>query len=270
MIQVPILTVIVLVLNDNPHAEVVGQSKHADLNNGERFVECPGGVLLSSSICIPYGYRKGELPKIPLEIHAAIEVENIREIDDKKMTVSLEFHPQFVWSDDRIVTNFTDYEKKKGKVMNNINIEKLWKPDLLIENLCEFKLHSVLGDVSGLFIGNGLVLGLKNETIVWYEFSAKASIYCNFDFFRYPMDKQECNFTIGTTYPSKRTVIFTYHSSVFRFGKDTQSTDDFNINILTIDPDLYNFTRFGFTIKMNRAYNLLFCNATFHVSRLSL
>ena len=157
MTQVPILALMVLVLNDNPHAEVVGQSKHADLDNEERFVECPGGVLLSSSICIPHGYRKGELPKIPLEIHTAIEVENIREIDDKKMTVSFEFHPTFVWSDDRIVTNFTDDEKKKGKAMNNNNIEKLWKPDLLIENLCEFELHSVLADVSGLAIGNGLV-----------------------------------------------------------------------------------------------------------------
>ena len=182
MIQVPILILIVGVLNDNPHAEVVGQSKYADLNNGERFVECPGGVLLSSSICIPHGYRKGEPPKIPVEIHTAIEVKNIREIDDKKMTVSLEFHPQFAWCDDRIVTNFTDYEKKKGKVMNNNNIEKLWKPNLLIKNLSEFELHSVLEDVSGLSIGNGLVLGLNNETIVWYKFSANASIYCNFDF----------------------------------------------------------------------------------------
>ena len=100
----------------------------------------------------------------------------------RKLQYHLSYIPQFVWSDDRIVTNFTDYEKKKGKVMNNNNIEKLWKPNLLIKNLSEFELHSVLEDVSGLSIGNGLVLGLNNETIVWYEFSANASIYCNFYF----------------------------------------------------------------------------------------
>ena len=42
--------------------------------------ECPGGVMLSSTICIPNGYRKGELPNVPLEINTAIEVNNIREI----------------------------------------------------------------------------------------------------------------------------------------------------------------------------------------------
>ena len=214
--------------------------------------ECPGGVMLSTTICIPNGYRKGELPNVPLEINTAIEVNNIREIDDKKMTVSLEFHPQFVWADNRIIANFTEDERKKGKVLNNINLEKLWKPDLLIENLHTFKLHSILEDMSGLAIGNGLAIGLKNETVVWYEFSAKASIYCNFDFLRYPMDKQECNFTIGSTYPAKRTIIFTFHTSVFVFGKATQNTDDFNLNIENVNGHMENDTKFGFTIKMSR------------------
>ena len=37
----------------------------------EPRVSCPGGKLLSSSICIPNEYRKGELPQIPLEINLA-------------------------------------------------------------------------------------------------------------------------------------------------------------------------------------------------------
>ena len=35
----------------------------------EPRVSCPRGKLLSSSICIPNEYRKGELPQIPLEIN---------------------------------------------------------------------------------------------------------------------------------------------------------------------------------------------------------
>ena len=73
-------------------------------------VKCPGGMLLSSSICLPNGYRKGELPTVPVEINTAIEVNNIREIDDKKMTVALEFHPVLVWVDNRIITNFEKIE----------------------------------------------------------------------------------------------------------------------------------------------------------------
>ena len=252
MIQVTIFTLLVFVTYDKIYAEVSEHSVNEGLKEIEPFIGCRGGVLLSSSICLPFGYRKGELPKIPLEINTAIDVNNIREIDDKKMTVTLEFHHQLVWADNRIITNFTDEEKRNGKVLNNINLENIWKPDLLIENLCAFKLHSFLGDMSGLAIGNGLALSLKNDTVVWYEFSAKASVYCNFDFLRYPMDEQECNFTIGTTYPAKRTIIFTFHGSVFSFGKATQNTDAFNINIHNINDHMDNNTKFGFTIKMSR------------------
>ena len=100
----------------------------------QKNVKCPGGMLLSSTICLPNGYRKGELPTVPVEINTAIEVNNIREIDDKKMTVSLEFHPQLVWADNRISTNFTEEEKRSGKVLNNVNLENIWKPDLLMYN----------------------------------------------------------------------------------------------------------------------------------------
>jgi gamma-aminobutyric acid receptor subunit alpha len=233
--------------------QIVSELTKRDSHVIDHNVNCKDGMLLSSSICLPSGYRKGELPTVPVEINTAIEVNNIREIDDKKMTISLEFHPQLVWADNRIVTNFTEQEKKSGKVLNNVNLEYIWKPDLLIENLCEFKLHSVLEDLSGLAIGNGLALGLKNETVIWYEFSAKAVIYCNFDFLRYPMDNQQCNFTIGTTYPAKGTIIFTFHaSSVFNFGKATQNTDDFDLDIEDVNSNMENNTKFGFTIKMSR------------------
>ena len=168
------------------------------------------------------------------------------------MTVSLEFHPQLVWADNRIITNLSEQEIRSGKILNNNNLENIWKPDLLIENLSYFKLHSVLEDMSGLAIGNGITVGLKNETAIWYEFSAKASIYCNFDFSHYPMDEQECNFTIGTTYPAKERIVFTFHGSLFRFGRATQSTVDFNLGIRNVNGNMDNNTKFGFTIKMNR------------------
>lgn len=253
MMQVTILTLLVFVPYGNISAKLIEQSLKEGSDDSEHFIACPGGILLGSTICIPHGYRKGELPKIPLEINTAIEVNNIREIDDKKMTVSLEFHPLLVWADDRIITNFTDEETRNGKVLNNVNLEHIWKPDLLIENLCTFKMHSILEDMSGLVIGNGLALGFKNETIIWYQFSARASVYCKFDFHRYPHDVQDCNFTIGTTYPAPQiTVIFSFHKTVFSFEKAIQNTDAFNLNLQNINAGMANNTKFGFTIKMSR------------------
>ena len=190
MVQLMTFVLIIVLGNMPVFAELVDVTTNAVTHEEERYVACPGGMLLSSSVCLPKGYRKGELPKIPLEVNAAIEVNNIREIDDKKMTVSLEFHPQLVWADNRIITNLSEQEIRSGKVLNNNNLENIWKPDLLIENLSYFKIHSVLEDMSGLAIGNGITLGLKNETAICYEFSAKASIYCSFDFSHYPMDEQ--------------------------------------------------------------------------------
>ena len=221
-------------------------------NSAQTDMDCPGGTLLSSKICIPHDYRKGELPKMPVKINTAISINNIREIDDKKMTVSLEIHPQLIWADHRILTNFTDEERKKGIVLNIIYSHYIWKPDLFIENLSSFKRHSILEEISGFAIGNGLTLGMKNETIVWYEFSAKASIYCNFVFFRYPMDEQQCNFTVGSTYPISGAIVFTFHSSVFHFSNSTRSTDEFDLDIINVDGNGENNTNFGFTIRMNR------------------
>ena len=62
-------------------------------------ISCPGGVLLSPTICIPREYRKGELPSLPMEINTALEVNDLRKFDDNKMTVSMKFHPQLVWED---------------------------------------------------------------------------------------------------------------------------------------------------------------------------
>ena len=248
------LTIFIILLNyHNVEATIRdGVSFQIAKDENDFEVDCPGGFLLSSTICIPRGYRKGELPQNPIEINTAIEINNIREIDDKKMTVSLEIHPQLVWTDNRIIVNFTEEEKMRGKVLNNEYLKYLWKPDLLIENLCTFKLHSILEDISGLAVGNGLSLGLKNETVVWYEFSAKATVYCNFNFLRYPMDEQKCDFTFGSTYPSKQAVTFSFHTTVFQFAKETRNTDDFNLKIININENMENKTKFGFTIQMNR------------------
>ena len=210
-------------------------------------VDCHGGTLLSARICLPYWYRKGELPNNPVEIKTSISINHIREIDDKKMTVALEFHPVLVWPDNRIITNLTDNERKYGVVLNNVMLFDLWKPDLRVENIRSFQIHSILEDISGLAIGE-----MGNNTVVWYEFTAKAIIYCNFDFRRYPMDVQECNFTIGSPYPAKQAVIFNFNASTFHFATETQNTDAFSIDIKNIKIDKDDQTTFGFTIKLNR------------------
>merc|ERR1712018_626957 len=66
------------------------------------------------------------------------------------------------------------------------------------------------------------------------------------------MDEQQCNFTVGSTYPISGAIVFTFHSSVFHFSNSTRSTDEFDLDIINVDGNGENNTNFGFTIRMNR------------------
>ena len=55
---------------------------------------CNNGTLLSSSVCVPYGYLKGEVPEKPTIVKTRIEINNILEVSD--MELSANFKKQTV------------------------------------------------------------------------------------------------------------------------------------------------------------------------------
>jgi hypothetical protein len=56
--------------------------------NEERTLDCENGTLLSTSVCIPEGYLKEEVPEIPTVVNTKMEINNIREVNDKKMLIT--------------------------------------------------------------------------------------------------------------------------------------------------------------------------------------
>ena len=54
-------------------------------------MDCKGGHPLATSVCLPRGYNLGEVPTIPITVMTTFEINNIREINDKKMTTTFEF-----------------------------------------------------------------------------------------------------------------------------------------------------------------------------------
>ena len=140
--------------------------------------ECEGGTLLSVSVCVPKGYLKGEVPKEPTIVNTKIEINNIREINDKRMRITLDYYQELKWTDNRIITSFSG---RNSVVLNNNLINDIWKPDLWIKNLFDFKLHSVLEPTTGLVITaskycdfNNCTEGqIKRNTIVAYNLEAQ-------------------------------------------------------------------------------------------------
>ena len=162
-------------------------SRKEDINR-----HCINGTLLSSYVCIPWGYIKGEAPRLPTIVSTTIEINNIREVNDKKMWITIDFYQELFWRDDRITTVLGP---NGSSVLNNNLINRIWKPDLWIKNLFSFKLHGVLEPTGGFTI-NDETHDNKRSTLIHYNMEAQATIYCNFNFLKYPMDTQFCEFII--------------------------------------------------------------------------
>ena len=205
----------------------------------KRALDCINGTLLSTAVCIPEGYIKGEVPEMPTVVNSRIEINNIREVNDKKMYITLDYYQELLWVDNRIITSFTT---NTISVLNNILINSIWKPDLWIKNLFDFKLHSILEPTGGLIIidkesckslncTKGIKLGKTNGTYIWYNMEARATIYCNFYFLKYPMDTQYCEFVMDGAYSYPNIVIFSMELGVFGLTNKNSNTDNFNIEV---------------------------------------
>ena len=49
-------------------------------------LDCKGGHFLSSYVCVPIGYLKGEVPESPTIVNTRLEINNIREVNNKKIS----------------------------------------------------------------------------------------------------------------------------------------------------------------------------------------
>ena len=226
--------------------------------------ECNRGKSLSSSVCLSPDYNLGEVPTIPSMIHTIFEINNIREIDDKKMTVTFEFYQQLTWIDDRILLNLSAEETKLGGVpLTSNQLQHIWTPGLWIQSLFDFKLRSVFEPSIGLFIhqktkceltpGCNITETTDNEThsAVTFNFEARATVFCNFNYFRYPMDTQTCDFVMSSAYPFPDIVVFKLEESQFGTTFNNSNTDDFILDI-TFNDIVNGFSGISCVLKLER------------------
>ena len=222
----------------------------------EMELKCKKGTMTSSKICIPKGYIKEEVPEVPTVVNTKIEINNIREVNDKKMQITLDFYQEMSWIDNRINTRFL---RNGVAVLNNNFIDKIWKPDLWINNLFDFRLLSVLEPTGGLIIVNkdyceSVNNCARNETeqntLITYNMEAQATIYCNFHFVNYPMDIQYCEFLMDGSYPYPNIVDFSFELGLFGVTNKNSNIDDFKIEITFKDQG--NRTGIHSIIKLER------------------
>jgi len=225
---------------------------------------CEGGTLLSAYVCIPQGYLVGEVPEIPTTVNTRIEINNILEVNDKKMRITLDFYQELLWVDDRIKTLFPLEHPNKMSVLNNNLIDHIWKPDLWIQNLFEYKLHGILVPTGGLVIKAQEPSSLcesavectnyttkEPTTLVTYNMEAQTTIHCNFYFVNYPMDTQICEFVMDVSYPYPDIVKLSFELGLFGFTMKNANIDDFDITVQF--EDRQNQTGVHAVIKLDRS-----------------
>lgn len=227
-------------------------------------LDCKGGKSLSSSVCLPKEYNLGEVPTIPSVIRTIFEINNIREINDKKMTVTFEFYQELTWIDKRILANLSNEEFKLGGVpLTSNQLQHIWTPGLWIQSLFDFKLRSVFEPSIGLYIHKKKRCELTDcnatgvtedvlETAVTFNFEARATVFCNFNFFSYPLDTQTCEFVMSSAYPFPDIVIFNLENGQFGTTFNNSNTDDFVLDI-TFDNIINGFSGISCVLKMERS-----------------
>ena len=225
-----------------------------------KSIDCEGGTHLADSICIPRNYMKGQVPSIPTVVASRLEISAIRNVDDKKMLITIETYLESLWIDNRLETSLLNNE---FVVLNNNLINMIWKPDLWIRNLFSFRVHTILEPTGGLVMMNkklckakdfslmtvrnistsrinktceeGMENQINSNLLVMYNMEAQIQIYCNFHFESYPMDTQLCDFVMNSAYPYPDIVNLSFEQGLFGATNNNLNIDDFRIKVIFQD-----------------------------------
>ena len=172
--------------------------------NAVRYEFIANGYLLENRVCIDKNYRKYIAPHGQnTKVHTTIEYQRIRDVDAKKQTISIDLLLTLKWFDPGIITNFDESMKRAGGIsLRSEKIDMIWIPDLYIWNRTSVKAKDewALLKTSKILDSDEINIeeGQFDTTIVELKYEIKTSIYCDFEYSKYPMDTQNCFLKIGS------------------------------------------------------------------------
>lgn len=171
--------------------------------NAKRYQYIASGILLQENVCIGKHYRKYIAPNgRQTKVHTTIEYHEVRDVNAKKQTASIDLLATLRWFDPNIKTNFKEeIDKKNGIILETEKVYNIWIPDLYIWNRTSIKSKdewAFLKMVRILMTNETMDEDSVDNTIVELKYEIKTTIYCKFEYFTYPMDSQNCSVRIGS------------------------------------------------------------------------
>ena len=222
------------------------------------------GELLATGVCIKDDYQKQFPPDDGTKkVYSTIATHEVRDVDARKKTLSIDFTPILRWLDSRIKGNFTLEDNKSGEVLlGQAAIDKIWSPDLHILNRQSLKIKEEWASlVTTRILTTKLINHLDGKSKNAYELSiptvdmkyeVKTTVYCkNWGYERYPMDHQICNVSLGSASGSS---IFTLHQELsYCNSSNTHKAVNFNITTEYFDQSTtHGSNKVGIKLTMRR------------------
>ena len=170
-------------------------------NKGEL---CLNGEILESGVCKVAGYRSDLLPGQSLNIFVTLAHQSIHDINDNRNTFTMNMKMKLYWRDPGIITRFDDVDQQRGYIpLSTKTITKIWTPEIFVFNMSDYREFINSRHVSGaklLHSNKTKSFVQNNDGIIEMTMSFRATVYCQFDFTNYPVDKSSCSFAIGSQY----------------------------------------------------------------------
>ena len=180
------------------------------------------GELLETGVCIRDDYQKQFPPQDGTKkVYSTIDTHEVRDVDARKKTLSIDFTLTMRWLDSGIKAKFTHEDIERGEVLlGPTAIDKIWSPDLHILNRQSFKLKDEWASlITTRVVTTKTINHLDGKNKNAYELSiptvemkyeVKTTIYCNhWSYYDYPMDHQRCNVSIGSASASSVFTMYT-------------------------------------------------------------
>ena len=180
----------------------------------------------------------------------------LREINEKQNIVTLEMTLSMVWMDislysyipkDVTANNLSSPEE--GYEISDEAAKILWKPDLSIHHLADYKafidsIHTVSLRVKRTNRQDGKVC--VSGPMIIHEIEVQISFYCKLDLSNYPLDRSRCKFRIGgKTSQVAFKLIYDSHKQKMDRNKanDYQEVSDIRASFTKVGSDCGNLTK---------------------------
>ena len=204
------------------------------------------GKLLAKGACISSRTQKHLVPDPGrTKVSCRFEHEKVRKIDSRGQTVLIDLTLKLKWWDPNIKHAALDGETKNGEIiLSPDSIKEIWTPDLMIRNLTSFKIEEEWIELvtAKILVDNEPKQSKRansSHANVEITYEIKASIYCEFDHSKYPLDKQNCSLTLGSS--SLGAIFVLQNDNDIETGNKTYIASNFHVSTKFFDDQRHAF-----------------------------